>query len=141
VRTSLTVVILVFAVALGACGGGGGNDNNPKALGPNPTSSDPGPNPTTYDPGPNNTSNGPVTIEGTLQVTPTCLTLRRPQGPLDLRFRDYKANGTTLVASAGGAPIAHSGDTLAVAGHVADTKNGCGTRFDVDSLVTVLPKH
>jgi hypothetical protein len=136
----LACSVAVFVLVLGACGGGDSANKSPHALGPNPTASDPGPNSTVFDPGPNNTSNGPDTLDGTLQVTTRCLTLQRPQGPLDLRFTDYKAKGQSLVDTAGTA-IAHNGDHLAVAGHQRAAKGACGTRFDVESLVTVLPKR
>jgi hypothetical protein len=131
--------VVVAVLLLGACGGGDDATKAPEALGPNSTAVDPGPNSTTFDPGPNNTSGGPNTLDGTLQVTARCLTLQRPQGPLDLRFTDYKAKGDSLVDDAGTA-IAHNGDHLAVAGHQRVDKGACGTRFDVESLVTVLPK-
>jgi hypothetical protein len=133
------IVVCTLAFVAAACGGGSSDDTNPKPLGPNPTSTDPGPNPTNYDPGPNNTTNGPVTLDGTLQVTPQCLTLQRPQGPLDLHFTNYKGQGTNLVDMSGHA-IASNGDEIAVAGHVANAHNACGERFNVDSLVTVIPK-
>jgi hypothetical protein len=130
--------VMIGTSVLAGCGGDDGDDE-PAPLGPNPTSSDPGPNSTSFDPGPNPTDSGPVTLDGTLQVTDTCLTLQRPQGPLDLRFTDYEAVGTNLVDDSGTA-IAKNGDHIAVAGHQQDEQGACGTRFDVESLVTVLPR-
>jgi hypothetical protein len=128
-------VVLAFALTLAACGG---DDDDAAQLGPNPTSSDPGPNPTTYDPGPNNTSEGPVTVDGTLQITARCLTLQRADGPLDLRFDGYSLKDGAL-ADDTGTVVAHNGDHIAVAGKQAKDKGECGTRFDVANLVTVLP--
>ncbi len=135
-RLAFAAIACCGAVALGGCGG---SSHPPKSLGPNPTSSDPGPNTTTFDPGPNPTGNGPVTIEGTLQITPTCLSLQRAGGKLDLHFSGYTKQGTTLIDDTKTA-VAKNGDDIAVAGHPQTTKNACGTRFDVDNLVTVLPK-
>jgi hypothetical protein len=136
--SALVALALVAALALSACGG---DDDRatPKAKGPNPTSSDPGPNPTSFDPGPNPTANGPVTLEGTLLITPGCLALVKGTSRLDLRFADYEAKGTSLIDDTGTA-IAKAGDHIAVAGHRGSGTNTCGTRFDVESLVTVLPK-
>jgi hypothetical protein len=137
--SALAAIVLVAALASGACGGGD-DSTTPEAKGPNPTSSDPGPNPTSFDPGPNPTDNGPVTREGTLLITPGCLTLVVGKARLDLRFTsDYEAKGTGLVDDTGTA-IAKAGDHIAVAGHPKSGKNTCGTRFDVESLVTVVPK-
>ena len=137
---ALAVCVAICVLSLGACGGDDDSSGtSPDARGPNPTASDPGPNSTSVDPGPNPTTNGPVTLDGTLQITTNCLTLQRTEGPLDLRFADYQAKGQSLVDDAGTA-IAHSGDHIAVAGHQAKDKGACGTRFDVESLVTVLPK-
>jgi hypothetical protein len=136
----LVAIALVGALALSACGGDD-DSASPEAKGPNPTASDPGPNPTTFDPGPNPTGNGPVTREGTLLITPNCLTLVVGKTRLDLRFTsDYEAKGAGLVDDTGTA-IAHAGDHIAVAGHPASGANTCGTRFDVESLVTVIPKE
>jgi hypothetical protein len=138
-RVSLLVAVaLVAALALSACGGDD-DSATPKAKGPNPTTSDPGPNPTSFDPGPNPTANGPVTREGTLLITPGCLALVQGKSRFDLRFTDYEAKGTSLIDDTGTA-IAKAGDHIAVAGHPATTTNKCGTRFNVESLVTVLPK-
>ncbi len=142
VRTRGSVLLaaaFVAALVLSACGGDD-DVTTPEAKGPNPTSSDPGPNPTSFDPGPNPTDNGPVTREGTLLITPDCLTLVVGKSRLDLRFTsDYEAKGTGLIDDTGTA-IAKSGDHIAVAGHPARGTNTCGTRFDVESLVTVFPK-
>jgi len=135
-RLLLVACVVAGMAVIGACGGD--EDDGEEPLGPNSTSSDPGPNPTTDDPGPNPTDTGPVTLDGTLQITEQCLTLQRPQGPLDLRFTDYEADGTNLVDDTGTA-IAKTGDHIAVAGHQQDDQGACGTRFDVESLVTVLP--
>jgi hypothetical protein len=131
------MLIVGLCVATGCSGDD--DSNNGQGLGPNPTSSDPGPNSTTFDPGPNPTTGGPQTLDGTLQVASRCLTLQRPQGPLDLRFRGYEAKADTLIDDTGTA-IAHNGDRIAVAGHEREAKGACGTRFDVESLVTVVPK-
>jgi hypothetical protein len=133
----LVAVALVAALASSACGGDD-NGATPKAKGPNPTSSDPGPNPTSFDPGPNPTANGPVTREGTLLITPGCLALVLSKAKLDLRFTDYRAKGASLIDDTGTA-IARAGDHIAVAGHPGGGTNKCGTRFNVESLVTVLP--
>src|SRR5581483_8728425 len=76
---AVALAVLV-ACMLGACGSSHGSSSSTTG-GPNPSGPNPGPNTSTFNPGPNPTSNGPVTIEGTLQVTPQCLTLQRPQGP------------------------------------------------------------
>jgi hypothetical protein len=137
---ALAAFVLVALLVVGACGGDD-DSSTPAAKGPNPTSSDPGPNPTSFDPGPNPTNNGPVTREGTLVITPGCLTLVNGTTRLDLRFpSDYAAKGTGLIDDTGSA-IAHRGDHIAVAGHPASGTNTCGTRFNVESLVTVVPKQ
>jgi hypothetical protein len=133
--TALVCVGMCVALLAGACSGD--DDDTPEPLGPNPTSSDPGPNSTDFDPGPNPTDDGPVTVSGTLQVTPECLTLQRPEGPLDLRFEDYRAEGDGL-ADDTGTVVARSGDQVAVAGFQRDEGGACGTRFDVESFVTAL---
>jgi hypothetical protein len=134
----IVAAVVVLACVLGACGSSSGNSPT-KGLGPNPTGSNPGPNTSTYDPGPNSTSGGPVTVEGTLQLTPRCFTLQRPQGRLDLHFTGYTKQAGALVDDTH-TTVAHNGDQIAVSGHPARTKNACGTRFDVASLVTVIPK-
>ncbi|MCU1430869.1 MAG: hypothetical protein JWL83_4869 [Actinomycetia bacterium] len=134
-RGRFVTLALCCALALGACGSSHPN----KALGPNPTVSDPGPNSTLSDPGPNPTDNGPVTIEGTLTIKGKCLELQHAGGPLDLRFNGYSAKGTTLIDDTKTA-VAKSGDHIAVAGKASTQKSACGTRFDVDNLVTVLPR-
>jgi hypothetical protein len=136
-RAALLAVFVTLTVA-GACGGD--DDTTATGLGPNSTLNDPGPNSTTFDPGPNSTDQGPQTIDGTLQISGNCLTLQRDDGPLDLRFVGYEAKGESL-ADDTGTVIAHSGDTIAVAGHPGDGTGPCGKRFDVDSLVTVIPKQ
>jgi hypothetical protein len=128
--------VVACALVLGACGGD--DDDAPEPLGPNSTASDPGPNSTDFDPGPNSTGNGPRTIDGTLEISAACLTLQRDDGPLDLQFQDYTAKGTELV-DADGVAIAKHGDRIAVAGFEQDAQGACGKRFDVDSLVTVIP--
>jgi len=129
---------VALALLLGACGSSGSNAPT-KGLGPNPTGANPGPNPSTYDPGPNPTTGGPVTVEGTLQLTPHCFTLVRPPGRLDLRFTGYTNQGGALVDDTH-TTVAQNGDLIAVSGHPARTKDACGTRFDVATLVTVIPK-
>jgi hypothetical protein len=131
------VVVVAGALLVGSCGS---STHATKGLGPNPTSSDPGPNTSTFNPGPNPTTGGPVTLEGTLQLTPRCMTLQLPAGPLDLHFvQAYTKQGSTLYDDTGHV-IAHDGDHIAVAGHPTAQKDACGTRFNVDTLVTVLPK-
>jgi hypothetical protein len=140
-RVSLLVVIALAGALVSSACGGDDDSANPRAKGPNSTASDPGPNPTTFDPGPNPTGNGPVTREGTLLITPDCLTLVVGKTKLDLRFTsDYQAKGAGLVDDTGTA-IAHAGDHIAVAGHPEAGTNTCGARFDVESLVTVIPKE
>jgi hypothetical protein len=131
------LVVCALVLVLGACGASK-HDTTPGALGPNPTSSDPGPNSTAVDPGPNPTGGGPLTEDGTLQITARCLTLQRAKGPLDLRFHGYSVKGKGL-ADDTGTVLAHDGDHIAVAGREEKAKGPCGTRFDVESLVTVLP--
>ncbi|MDQ1521216.1 MAG: hypothetical protein QOI55_2289 [Actinomycetota bacterium] len=138
IRALPVLVFVVCVLVLGACGGGA-DSTAPTARGPNPTSSDPGPNPTTFDPGPNPTGGGPVTESGTLQITAKCLTLQRAKGPLDLRFHGYQVKSKGL-ADDTGTVLAHDGDHIAVAGHEGKAKGPCGTSFDVESLVTVLPQ-
>ena len=139
VRVALVAVLLVLLVAGAAACGGDDDRAAPAARGPNPTGHDPGPNPTTFDPGPNPTGGGPTTVDGTLRITAQCLTLQRPSGALDLRFDGYARKGTGL-ADDTGTVLAHDGDRIAVAGHRRRAKDACGTRFDVDNLVTVLPR-
>jgi hypothetical protein len=130
-------LVAVSLLAVGACGGD--DDDAPEPRGPNPTSSDPGPNPTGSDPGPNPTDEGPVTIDGTLQVTAECVTLQRPDGPRDLRLDGYEAKGDTLVGDDGNV-AARSGQRIVVAGNETDETGPCGRRFDDAGLVTVLPE-
>jgi hypothetical protein len=130
--------VVALALMLGACGSS--NSTSPtKGLGPNPTGPNPGPNTSTYNPGPNPTTGGPVTVEGTLQLTPHCFTLVRPQGRLALHFSGYTNRAGALVDDTH-TTVAHSGDQIAVSGHPAPTKNACGSRFDVANLVTVIPR-
>lgn len=120
---------------------------NPTASdpGPNPTTFDPGPNPTTFDPGPNETSGGPQTVRGILVLdsATTCIAIDSDAGRLDLRFAqgDYAFgnDGAPALVDGDGIAIAHSGDTVFVAGFNAGTPGDCGGRFDVGSLVSVLP--
>jgi len=113
--------------------------------GPNPTVTDPGPNPTQFDPGPNNTTGGPQTLRGILVLDPSngCISIDSDTGRLDLRFtqRDYSLghDGAPALVDVDNTAIARSGDTLFVAGYVAGASGTCGTRFDVESLVSVLP--
>lgn len=106
---------------------------------------DPGPHPTSFDPGPNDTSGGPRTVRGTLALdtATTCISIDSDAGRLDLRFTqgDYSLgnNGEPALVDAEGSPIAHAGDTLFVAGFDSGAPGDCGTRFDVESLVSVLP--
>ena len=134
----LVTGLLVAAIALGACGG---DDDSAdlKARGPNPTGADPGPNPTSSDPGPNPTGGGPITVDGTLQITARCVTLQRAKGSLDLHLDGYSTKGKGL-ADDTGTVVAHDGDHIALAGHERTATGDCGRRFDVDNLVTVLPR-
>jgi hypothetical protein len=134
---AVVALALVLALVLGACGSS--SSNATKGLGPNPTGPNPGPNSTTFDPGPNPTTGGPVTVEGTVLLTPRCFTLQRPQGALDLHFSGYTNQSGALVDDTH-TTVAHTGDTIAVSGQPGHTKNACGTRFDVANLVTVIPK-
>ena len=139
VPNRVVVLALVFGLALfGACGDDD-DGSAPDARGPNPTGPDPGPNPTADDPGPNPTAGGPVTVDGTLQITAKCLTMQQPQGSLDLRFDRWSTKGKSL-ADDTGTVVAHDGDHIAVAGHERSATGDCGTRFDVENLVTVLPR-
>jgi len=113
--------------------------------GPNPTVTDPGPNPTQFDPGPNDTSGGPVTLRGILVLDPSngCISIDSDTGRSDLRFTrgDYSLghDGAPALVDVDNTAIAHSGDTLFVAGFGSGAPGTCGTRFDVESLVSVLP--
>ena len=113
--------------------------------GPNPTTFDPGPNPTTFDPGPNDTSGGPTTVRGLLLLDGAtgCISIDSDTGRLDLRFTqgDYSLgdDGEPALVDVDGVAIAHAGDTLFVAGFDAGAPGACGARFDVESLVSVLP--
>ncbi len=113
--------------------------------GPNPTTYDPGPNPTTDDPGPNDTSGGPETVQGILVLDPatSCISIESDAGRLDLRFTqsDYSRgdDGAPALLDTDGFAIAHPGDTLFVAGFDAGADGDCGSLFDVESLVSVLP--
>jgi hypothetical protein len=66
-------------------------------------------------------------------------------GPIrfDLRLHGYEvkrlADGRAIVGSEG-TPLARDGDTLYVAGYDLDRKTACGEAFDVESLVSALPR-
>ena len=113
---SMWVCVCLVATAsasVSACSSGAGTSHTP---GPNATNPSLGPNSTLFDPGPNPSVNGPVTIVGTLAFGPgSCARL------------------TTTTDGA----VAHTGDTVYVAGRRTTNHGACGTIFAVNNIVSV----